>query len=36
MLALIAALSCTSAAANEIPQSTIIRFNTVCANCHEG
>ena len=35
-LALITALCCTSAAANEIPQSTIVRFNTVCANCHEG
>ena len=31
-----AALWCASAAGDEIPQSAIVRFNTVCANCHEG
>ena len=36
VLGLIAALSCTGATGEEIPQSAIVRFNTVCANCHEG
>lgn len=36
LLGLIAALCSTSAAGDEIPQSAIVRFNTVCTNCHEG
>lgn len=35
-LGLIGTPFCASAAGVEIPQQAIVRFNTVCANCHEG
>ncbi|MBP8168917.1 MAG: hypothetical protein KAX99_04560 [Azonexus sp.] len=36
LFSLIALLFSLSAGAGEIPQSTFVRFNTVCATCHEG
>jgi hypothetical protein len=36
LLGLISALSSTSAAGDDIPQRAIVRFNTICTNCHEG
>lgn len=36
LLGLIVAVFSTNSAGDEIPQSAIVRFNTVCANCHEG
>lgn len=36
MIALLAMLLGMPAWAAEIPPATVVRFNTVCANCHEG